>query len=64
MMHGMGRVARIGDSADLAKSLLEVLNEPQKFKGDIEVIKKVYNPDSIAQEYEKLFAKLVVVKMK
>ncbi|HRQ24395.1 MAG TPA: hypothetical protein PLF42_13285 [Anaerolineales bacterium] len=58
-MHGMGRVARIGDAADLAESILTVLNEPQKFKGDIESIKRSYNPDSVAQEYEKLFAKLM-----
>ncbi|MCK6538682.1 MAG: glycosyltransferase family 4 protein [Anaerolineales bacterium] len=58
-MHGMGRVAQIGDSASLAESILEVLNEPQKFQGDIEAIRKAYNPDSIAQEYEKLFAKLM-----
>ena len=58
-MHGMGRVAKIGDSADLAESILEVLNEPNKFRGDIESIKKAYNPDSIAAEYEKLFAKLM-----
>jgi len=58
-MHGMGRVAKIGDSADLAESILEVLNEPQKFKGDIEAIKKSYNPDSVAQEYEKLFGRLM-----
>ena len=59
MMHGMGRVARIGDSADLAESILEVLDNPQKFKGDIEAINKSYNPDSIAAEYETLFAKLM-----
>ncbi len=58
-MHGMGRVSKIGDSADLAASILEVLDNPQKYKGDIESIKKSYNPDSIAQEYEKLFAKLM-----
>jgi glycosyltransferase involved in cell wall biosynthesis len=57
--HGMGRVAKIGDPADLAEAILEVLNEPQKFKGDIEAIKKMYKPDSVAQEYEKLFAKLM-----
>ena len=51
----MGRVAKIGDSADLAEAILEVLNEPDKFRGDIEAIKKAYNPDSIAAEYEKLF---------
>src|SRR5512147_1628499 len=58
-MHGMGRVAGIGDSADLAESILDVLSDPQKYKGDIEAIKKAYNPDSVAQEYEKLFARLI-----
>jgi len=58
-MHGMGRVSKIGDSADLAESILEVLNNPHKFKGDIEAIKKTYNPDSVAQRYENLFAKLM-----
>jgi glycosyltransferase involved in cell wall biosynthesis len=58
-MHGMGRVARIGDSADLAECILEVLNEPEKYRGDITAIKKAYNPDFIAAEYEKLFARLL-----
>ena len=58
-MHGMGRVARIGDAADLAESILHVLDEPQKYKGDAEAIKRIYKPDSIAAEYEKLFAKLM-----
>ena len=58
-MHGMGRVAKIGDPASLAESILEVLSDPQKFQGDIELIKKSYDPDSIAQEYEKLFDRLM-----
>ena len=58
LMHGMGRVARIGDPAHLAECILEVLGEPDKFRGDTAAIKKAYKPDSIAQEYEKLFAKL------
>jgi glycosyltransferase involved in cell wall biosynthesis len=58
-MHGMGRVSKIGDSADLAASILEVLDNPQKYKGDIAAIKKAYNPDSIAVEYEKLFERLM-----
>jgi len=57
-MHGMGRVAKIGDSADLAEAILEVLDEPDKFRGDIESIRKSYNPDAIAAEYEKLFETL------
>ncbi len=59
IMHGMGRVSKIGDAADLAACILEVLDHPQKYKGDTDKIKQTYRPDSIAQEYEKLFAKLM-----
>jgi hypothetical protein len=55
----MGRVARIGDAAHLAECILEVLDEPEKFRGDIDSIKKSYKPDSIAAEYEKLFEHLM-----
>jgi glycosyltransferase involved in cell wall biosynthesis len=58
-MHGMGRVAQIGDSDDLAACLLEVLNERDKYRGDTAAIKKAYNPDSIASEYEQLFYQLM-----
>ncbi|MEW6030648.1 MAG: glycosyltransferase family 4 protein [Chloroflexota bacterium] len=58
-MHGMGRVAKIGDAASLAESILEVLANPQKFRGDVEGIRKSYDPDSIAAEYEKLFKRLM-----
>ncbi len=60
-MHGMGKVSQIGDSASLAESILGVLDDPQRFayRGDIEAIKKSYDPDSIAQEYEKLFQRLM-----
>ena len=58
-MHGMGRVSKIGNSDSLAESILEVLNEPDKFRGDIESIKKMYKPDTVAAEYEKLFERLM-----
>jgi glycosyltransferase involved in cell wall biosynthesis len=58
-MHGMGCVAQIGDPASLAEAVLEVLNEPDKYCGDIKSIKKSYDPDSIAQEYEKLFERIM-----
>lgn len=57
-MHGMGRVAQIGNSESLASSILQVLDNPEKYRGDIESIKRSYDPDSIAVEYEKLFEKL------
>ncbi|MGA7193483.1 MAG: glycosyltransferase family 4 protein [Anaerolineales bacterium] len=58
-MYGMGRVSKIGDSNSLAESILEVLNEPDKFRGDIELIKKAYDPETVAAEYEKLFERLM-----
>ncbi len=58
-MHGMGRVARIGDPASLAESILEVLDEPEKFSGDPLAIARQYDPDSIAAEYEQLFRSLL-----
>ncbi len=59
LMHGMGRVAQTGDPDDLAACILEVLNNQQKYRGDIESVKKAYNPDTIAAEYEKLFQRLM-----
>jgi glycosyltransferase involved in cell wall biosynthesis len=58
-MHGTGCISKIGDSDSLAESILEVLNEPDKFRGDIESIKKTYDPDTVAAEYEKLFERLM-----
>ncbi|MBC7877552.1 MAG: glycosyltransferase family 4 protein [Anaerolineales bacterium] len=59
LMHGMGKVSEIGNAESLADAILSVLDEPEKYEGDIEAIKKAYDPDSIAQEYEKLFEKLM-----
>ena len=58
-MHNMGVVSEIGNANSLANSILEVLDHPEKYRGDIAAIKKAYDPDSIAQEYEKLFEKLM-----
>ncbi len=58
-MHGMGEVSEIGNSESLAEAILKVLDNPEKYKGDVPAIHTAYNPDSIAQEYEKLFAKLM-----
>ena len=58
-MHGMGVVSEIGNSESLANAIIEVLDNKEKYRGDIPTIRTAYDPDSIAQEYEKLFAKLM-----
>jgi len=59
LMHGMGRVAEIGDSASLAGAILEVLNDADKFKGNPTEVARQYDPDTVAAEYEKLFERLM-----
>jgi len=59
IIHGMGRVAEIGDSASLAGAILEVLDDADKFKGNPSEIARQYDPDTIAVEYEKLFERLM-----
>jgi glycosyltransferase involved in cell wall biosynthesis len=58
-MHGMGRVAAIGDPEDLAEKLLEVLEEPARFRGDVASIRRQYCPDAVAAAYEALFERLM-----
>ncbi len=58
-LHGMGRVTRVGDALSLAESILAVLDEPDKYRGDVSILRSTYAPDSIAEKYERLFARLV-----
>ena len=58
-MHGTGRVAAVGDASSLAKGILEVLAEPARFRGEIETIRRQYDPDAIAAQYERLFEDLL-----
>ncbi len=58
-MHGTGCVAKIGDPASLAESVIKVLDEPAKYRGDMEAIRKAYEPNAIAAEYEQLFENLM-----
>jgi len=58
-MHGMGEVSQIGNAESLASAILKVLDNPEKYKGDVPAIHTAYDPDSIAQEYERLFERLM-----
>lgn len=59
-MHGMGVVSEIGNAQSLAEAILEVLDNREKYRGAPEAIKKTYDPESVAKEYEKLFERLGV----
>ncbi|MDI6768485.1 MAG: glycosyltransferase family 4 protein [Anaerolineales bacterium] len=58
-MHGMGKVVPIGDPSALAEALLEIFAAKHKYRCDTAELMRLYDPDSVAQEYEKLFEKLM-----
>lgn len=58
-MHNMGKVAPIGDPSALAEALLEIFAEKEKYRCDTAALAQLYDPDTVAQEYEKLFEKLM-----
>jgi glycosyltransferase involved in cell wall biosynthesis len=58
-MHGTGRVAKVGDSDDLAQGILDVLANPARFRGEVETIRRSYEPAAIAGEYEAVFEGLL-----
>lgn len=57
-MHNMGKVVPIGDSAALAEALLQIFAEREKYRCDTAALASLYDPDTVAQEYEKLFEML------
>lgn len=57
-VHGMGRIVPIGDPAGLAEAVLEVLAHSQNYRSDPAEIARRYAPESIAAEYENLFAEI------
>ncbi len=57
-MHSMGKVFPIGDSTALAASLLEVLAARQDYHCDTAALARQYAPDTVAEEYERLFESL------
>jgi glycosyltransferase involved in cell wall biosynthesis len=54
-MSGMGRVVPVADSAAIAQAILDILAEPERYRGNYTEIKHKYSPDVIAAGYEKLF---------
>jgi glycosyltransferase involved in cell wall biosynthesis/putative flippase GtrA len=49
---GMGVISRICDAEDLAKCLLEVIDNPEKYVKPPETIERVYSIDKIFSKYE------------
>ncbi len=57
-VHEMGEIVAIGDADDLAGALLNVLGNRNAYLRDPQPIRQRYLPDTIAAEYEALFAEI------
>ena len=55
---GMGEIARIRDSADLAEKILRVLARRPEYQKDSAEIARRFSPDTTAEKYEALFEEL------
>lgn len=58
LMHNMGLVIPIGDENALAQAIIKIFDTPSNFKGDCELIKTTYEPNTIAERFEKLLESL------
>lgn len=57
-MHRMGLVTPIGDAAEFAKAIIQILANPADHRGRPEEIARMYEPDSVADRFEKLFGSI------
>ncbi len=58
LMTKMGEVVPVGAVDQLATAIIRVLDKPGDYQGDIPAITKRFSPQTIAEEYEELFAKI------
>jgi glycosyltransferase involved in cell wall biosynthesis len=58
-MHAMGKVVPIGDPSALAEALLEIFARKEEYRCDTVTLANLYDPDTVAAEYEKLFEQLL-----
>jgi glycosyltransferase involved in cell wall biosynthesis len=61
-MHAMGKVVPVGNPTALAEAILELTAEKGKYKCDRTALARLYAPEAVAVEYERLFTKLLKKK--
>jgi glycosyltransferase involved in cell wall biosynthesis len=54
-MSGMGKIVPIADAGAISQAILDILAEPDRYRGSSVEIRHKYSPDVIAAGYEKLF---------
>jgi glycosyltransferase involved in cell wall biosynthesis len=56
---GMGKIIPPADAGAIAHAILDILAEPERFRGDPVEIRHKYSPDVVAAGYEELFENIL-----
>lgn len=56
---GMGRIVAAQNAAALAEAVLDVLDRPENYTGDVEAVRRRYASLTIAEQYETIFKDLI-----
>ncbi len=59
LLSGMGKIVPPRDASALAQAIIEILDCPDRYRGDIAAIAQRFSPPAIAAEYEALFEELL-----
>jgi glycosyltransferase involved in cell wall biosynthesis len=57
-MTGMGKIIPLADAAALSQAILEILESPERYRGDPSVNLSQFSPNHIAARYEAIFTSL------
>jgi len=58
-LSGMGKVVPVAEADRLAQAIMEILDAPERFRGNPVELKSQFSPETIAQEYLKIFSEVV-----
>lgn len=56
---GMGRIVPPRDPGALAEAIIDVLDRPDNYRGDAEMVRQRYSTESVARQYEAYFKELI-----
>lgn len=56
---GMGKIVPPRNAQAIAQALIEILDQPQRFTGDLAAIRKHYAAETVARQYEEIFKELI-----
>jgi glycosyltransferase involved in cell wall biosynthesis len=59
---GMGRIVPPRDPDSLAEAIIQVLDDPEQYRGDVKSIRQRYSTETVARQYEAFFQELIAAK--